>query len=77
MWEVGNAHAWTRSYRRTLNQRDGLDDEQEQQRLLSACHKRCAERTLRVLEQCGGIFIKLGQHLVGDPFILARAMPCR
>lgn len=32
--------------------------------MLKACHKRCAERTLRVLEKNGGIFIKLGQHLV-------------
>jgi aarF domain-containing kinase len=33
--------------------------------VLKACHKRCALRTLKVLEQNGGIFIKLGQHLVG------------
>lgn len=32
--------------------------------MLRACHKRCAERTLKVLEKNGGIFIKLGQHLV-------------
>lgn len=32
--------------------------------MLKACHKRCAERTLKVLEKNGGIFIKLGQHLV-------------
>jgi predicted unusual protein kinase regulating ubiquinone biosynthesis (AarF/ABC1/UbiB family) len=35
--------------------------------VLKACHKRCALRTLKVLEQSGGIFIKLGQHLVGAP----------
>lgn len=33
--------------------------------MLKACHKRCALRTLKVLEANGGIFIKLGQHLVG------------
>lgn len=32
--------------------------------MLAACHKRCAQRTLKVLEKNGGIFIKLGQHLV-------------
>lgn len=41
--------------------------------MLKACHKRCAERTLKVLEKNGGIFIKLGQHLVSnhqhDPFL--------
>lgn len=61
------ADANLRSYRRTLNQKDATDDEEEQQRILKACHKRCAERTLKVLEKCGGIFIKLGQHLVRPP----------
>jgi len=28
-----------------------------------ACHKRCAERILAVLQRNGGIYIKLGQHL--------------
>lgn len=35
--------------------------------MLAACHERCARRTLRVLEKNGGIFIKLGQHLVRLP----------
>lgn len=35
--------------------------------MLKSCHKRCAERTLKVLEKNGGIFIKLGQHLVRFP----------
>jgi aarF domain-containing kinase len=52
------------SYRTSLNQRDKLDDEEEQYTVLKQCHKRCAERTLKVLEKNGGIFIKLGQHLV-------------
>ena len=39
-------------------------DESEREAMLKACHKRCAERTLKVLEKNGGIFIKLGQHLV-------------
>ncbi len=52
------------SYRTTLNQRDKTDDHDEQMRLLKTCHQRCADRTLKVLEANGGIFIKLGQHLV-------------
>lgn len=52
------------SYRTTLNQRDQIQDEDEKSSLLRSCHKRSAERTLRVLEKNGGIFIKLGQHLV-------------
>jgi predicted unusual protein kinase regulating ubiquinone biosynthesis (AarF/ABC1/UbiB family) len=52
------------SYRTTLNTKSTIDDEQKQNQMLKACHKRCAERTLKVLEKNGGIFIKLGQHLV-------------
>ena len=55
------------SYRTTLNQRDTLEDADEREHVLKACHKRCADRTLKVLETNGGIFIKLGQHLVGFP----------
>lgn len=52
------------SYRTTLNARETIADHDEQESMLKACHKRCAERTLVVLEKNGGIFIKLGQHLV-------------
>lgn len=52
------------SYRTTLNQRDKTEDAEEKDTILKTCHKRCAERTLKVLEKNGGIFIKLGQHLV-------------
>ena len=41
----------------------------EKSKSLKACHKRCAERTLKVLEKNGGIFIKLGQHLVSSEAI--------
>jgi hypothetical protein len=41
-----------------------IEDEEEQNRMLKACHQRCANRTLKVLEKNGSIFIKLGQHLV-------------
>lgn len=54
------------SYRVTLNANEALGDEDEDQktRNLKACHQRCADRTLKVLEKNGSIFIKLGQHLV-------------
>lgn len=41
-----------------------IEGEEEQNKALRACHKRCAERTLKAMEKNGGIFIKLGQHLV-------------
>jgi len=47
-----------------LNAKATMTNEEEQNNVLTACHKRCAERTLKVLEKNGGIFIKLGQHLV-------------
>jgi aarF domain-containing kinase len=56
----------TYSYRVTLNQNEKTEDEEEQSTTLKACHQRCADRTLKVLEKNGSIFIKLGQHLVGS-----------
>ena len=49
-----------------FNERNG----DEWQALSKACHKRCAERTLKVLEQNGSIFIKLGQHLSSMNYLL-------
>ncbi|KAK4151462.1 ABC1 family-domain-containing protein [Chaetomidium leptoderma] len=57
-------------YRTTLNQRDKLEDTEERDHVLKACHKRCALRTLKVLETNGGIFIKLGQHLSAMNYLL-------
>ncbi|KAI4208589.1 MAG: hypothetical protein LQ346_000099 [Caloplaca aetnensis] len=37
---------------------------------LKSCHQRCADRTLRVLEQNGSVFIKLGQHLSSLNYLL-------
>lgn len=51
-------------YRTTLNQREKEEDAKRKAEMLSECHQRCANRTLKVLEKNGGIFIKLGQHLV-------------
>lgn len=48
----------------TLNHNEKVEDEAEQTRMLKDCHQRCADRTLKVLEKNGSIFIKLGQHLV-------------
>ncbi|KAK3685892.1 ABC1 family-domain-containing protein [Podospora appendiculata] len=57
-------------YRTTLNQRETIDDAETSSQLLKACHKRCAERTLKVMEKNGGIFIKLGQHLSAMNYLL-------
>ncbi|KAI0012685.1 ABC1-domain-containing protein [Xylariaceae sp. FL0662B] len=59
-------------YRTSLNLRDNTEDPEQQSIILKACHKRCAERTLRVLEKNGGIFIKLGQHLSAMTYLLPR-----
>lgn len=56
--------ACVNDYRKTLNAREKIEDPEEKARLLNECHQRCADRTLEVLEKSGGIFIKLGQHLV-------------
>ncbi|KAK4219554.1 ABC1 family-domain-containing protein [Rhypophila decipiens] len=59
-----------RDYRTTLSQTDTMKDPHEADELLKACHQRCADRTLRVLEKNGGIFIKLGQHLSAMNYLL-------
>lgn len=56
------------SYRKTLNQE--TESPEERSKAIKACHKRCAERTLRVLEKNGSIFIKLGQHLSSMGYLL-------
>ncbi|KAI9652740.1 MAG: hypothetical protein M1821_007814 [Bathelium mastoideum] len=55
-------------YRVTLGIREKEGDENDM--LLKTCHKRCAERTLSVLEKNGSIFIKLGQHLSSLGYLL-------
>lgn len=55
-------------YRVTLKQE--TDDELSQKANLKSCHQRCADRTLRVLEQNGSVFIKLGQHLSSLNYLL-------
>ncbi|KAL8757981.1 MAG: hypothetical protein Q9199_001832 [Rusavskia elegans] len=57
-------------YRTVLNSKDKEKDEDGWQSMLKACHQRCAHRTLRVLEQNGSIFIKLGQHLSSMNYLL-------
>lgn len=56
------------SYRVTLKQETSTPEERSE--AIRACHKRCAERTLRVLEKNGSIFIKLGQHLSSMGYLL-------
>lgn len=58
------------SYRVTLNQNERCESADEKTAALHACHKRCAERTLRVLEKNGSVFIKLGQHLSSMNYLL-------
>lgn len=58
----------------TLNQNEKTEDEEERLVALRACHKRCANRTLEVLEKNGSIFIKLGQHLVSSYIQIAKLM---
>lgn len=56
------------SYRVTLKKETSSPEEYNES--IKACHKRCAERTLRVLERNGSIFIKLGQHLSSMGYLL-------
>lgn len=58
------------SYRKTLKEYDTLESPEAKIKLIKACHKRCAERTRRVMEQNGSIFIKLGQHLSSMNYLL-------
>ena len=53
-------------YRKTLKKHD----DPNYGSLLSACHKRCAQRTLEAMEKNGSIFIKLGQHLSSLNYLL-------
>ncbi|KAI4259394.1 MAG: hypothetical protein LQ352_000803 [Teloschistes flavicans] len=46
------------------------EDEKTRDSRMKACHQRCADRTLRVLEKNGSIFIKLGQHLSSMNYLL-------
>ncbi|ETN42511.1 uncharacterized protein HMPREF1541_01668 [Cyphellophora europaea CBS 101466] len=55
-------------YRVTLKEQH--DDPEVEASMLKACHKRCAQRTLEVLEKNGSIFIKLGQHLSSMGYLL-------
>ena len=62
------ANDFWQSYQITL--KSNADEGDGSKALLKACHKRCAERTLKVLEANGSIFIKLGQHLSSMNYLL-------
>ncbi|KXT18291.1 hypothetical protein AC579_2869 [Pseudocercospora musae] len=55
-------------YRKILKREDW--DDPKFQEDISACHKRCALRTLHAMEKNGSIFIKLGQHLTSLNYLL-------
>ncbi|KAG9243998.1 ABC1 family protein-like protein [Calycina marina] len=57
-------------YRVTLNANENIEDMEAQNKALKDCHQRCANRTLKVLEKNGSIFIKLGQHLSAMNYLL-------
>ncbi|KAJ5339238.1 hypothetical protein N7452_005966 [Penicillium brevicompactum] len=65
---VGTLAVCINDYRVTLKQEASSPAEHDA--LVRACHQRCAERTLRVLEKNGSIFIKLGQHLSSMGYLL-------
>ncbi|KAE8371772.1 ABC1 family-domain-containing protein [Aspergillus bertholletiae] len=65
---VGTLAVCINDYRVTLNRETSSPEERNEE--LRACHKRCADRTLRVLEKNGSIFIKLGQHLSSMGYLL-------
>ncbi|KAJ5570886.1 hypothetical protein N7535_004546 [Penicillium sp. DV-2018c] len=65
---VGALAVCINDYRVTLKQQTSSPEEYDA--LIRACHKRCAERTLRVLEKNGSVFIKLGQHLSSMGYLL-------
>ncbi|RHZ54096.1 uncharacterized protein CDV56_105079 [Aspergillus thermomutatus] len=65
---VGTLAVCINDYRVTLKQETSTPEERQES--IRACHKRCAERTLRVLEKNGSIFIKLGQHLSSMGYLL-------
>ncbi|KAL5342522.1 ABC1 family-domain-containing protein [Aspergillus crustosus] len=65
---VGTLAVCINDYRVALKQE--TEPPEERSEVLRACHKRCAERTLRVLEKNGSIFIKLGQHLSSMGYLL-------
>ncbi|KAI9813878.1 MAG: hypothetical protein M1826_002365 [Phylliscum demangeonii] len=55
-------------YRVTLRRHD--ENAETHAALLKQCHKRCALRTLKAMEENGSIFIKLGQHLSSLNYLL-------
>lgn len=57
-------------YRRTLNQNEKIEDIEQRNNSLTACHQRCADRTLNIMKKNRGIFIKLGQHLSAMGYLL-------
>ncbi|CAN6605049.1 ABC1 family protein Mcp2p [Trichomonascus vanleenenianus] len=56
-----------RHYEKVLNAE--YSSQEEHDKALSACHKKCAEITRKALERNAGVFIKLGQHISALTYI--------
>lgn len=57
-------------YRKVINTQ--YEDKNLYYDALSKCHLKCAKITLKALEQNGGIYIKLGQHISAMTYLLPR-----
>ncbi|BFZ61862.1 hypothetical protein YB2330_002940 [Saitoella coloradoensis] len=55
-------------YRRVLNSEYLTSELREE--AMSACHKKCALRTRKVMEKNGGVYIKLGQHVSAMAYLI-------
>jgi aarF domain-containing kinase len=57
-------------YRVTMSANEKEQDAAQRAKTMSQCHKKCAERVLKVMEKLGGIYIKLGQHVSAMSYLL-------
>ncbi|ODV62855.1 Cqd2p [Ascoidea rubescens DSM 1968] len=57
-------------YRSTLDTK--YESDKERNNALERCHQKCAEITLHALENNGGIYIKLGQHISALTYLLPK-----
>ncbi|EEB06989.2 atypical/ABC1/ABC1-B protein kinase [Schizosaccharomyces japonicus yFS275] len=57
-------------YKKVLT--DKYETPEDRKHALSRCHLRCAKRTLKVFEENGGIYIKVGQHLSVMDYIIPK-----
>ncbi|KAI9339005.1 ABC1 family-domain-containing protein [Obelidium mucronatum] len=69
---IGADYKWSlrRSVVNQLKQQDDLDNGERVDELWSLVHRRSAQRMLKVFEENGGVYIKLGQHLNALVYLL-------